>query len=207
MAKNDLEKHLEQQLVESRNRGDQLMVEILATPWTSAQKERAVASINETLGIERQLAALRGEEYAEPFDFPLEWPSSAPYPFLMVMDGSAALTFRLKDQEADGLVLFNPCVSAKLGKPREDEFKGHPLNGRGLDWCAALRVVNSRWLEELRLINTVHQSYDAKKWADMNHYIFPFQDSTFECVARSFIAETHLFTTRQEMLDLMYDRL
>ena len=59
--------------------------------------------------------------------------------------------------------------------------------------------MNSSWLKEMERINSDHRMYQPESWHDLNHYIFWFHDSTFECIARSFQVETH----RMSMKDLL----
>jgi hypothetical protein len=175
--------------------------------------------------LERLVAAAKGEEYAEPIPCAVRWDIGAPLPHLLVNDYRALLAFVLRepDPEWDGsyvrvvdpastepeplaLVEFERCVSAKLGSPNDEVFRGHPLHGKGLSSYTAQRVVNSRWLKEIEAINSVHRQYRPSSWADLQHFIFGFHDSTFECLAESFKVEVH----RQPMRDLlnrMVDRL
>jgi hypothetical protein len=78
-------------------------------------------------------------------------------------------------------------------------FHGHPLYGKGLDGYTAQRVVNSRWVAELEAINSVHRGYEPARWRKLNHYVFWFHDTTFECVAESFKVELY----RASMADLL----
>jgi hypothetical protein len=173
----------------------------------------------EILRQERLLAAAKGEEYAEPIDFPVRWCAGAPMPHLFVSDDRALLAFLLSepDPEWDGtnprerspakkaplplaVVEFERCRSAKLGGPNDEVFSGHPLAGRGLDAYTAQRVINSRWLKELETINSVHPRYSSDMWRDLRHYIFWFHDTTFECLAKSFTVDVH----RIRMSDLLH---
>ena len=108
--------------------------------------------------------------------------------------------------EALALVEFEHCVSAKLGAPNDEVLEGHPLDGKGLEPYAAQRVVNSLWVRELEKINSIHRCYDPGRWRDLNHYIFWFHDSTFECVAKSFKVETYPETMRN-LLGRMVERI
>lgn len=199
--------------------------EARATKHMAGEWEEYWAANDAVLVLERQLAAAKGEEYAEPFDFPLKWDTGAPMPHLMVSDNSALLAFLLQvpDPAWDGsyvtikspgdeqpeplaLVEFEYCVSAKLGAPNDEVFEGHPLNRKGLDAYTAQRVVNSRWLKELEAINSVHSMYRPESWRDLTHFIFWFHDSTFECVARSYTVETH-HVSMKELLKRMVERL
>ncbi len=215
---------LEQRLKRAQERL-QRAINALAPKHKGGEWEEYHAAKQEVLLLERQLAATKGEEYAEPYGFPLQWDSGAPMPHLMVNDGRALLAFLLREPAPDwdgsyveikspkdeqpeplGLVEFDFCTAAKLGAPNDEVFKGHPLNGKGLEAYEAQRVVNSRWLKELETINSVHRMYSPEHWRDYNHYIFWFHDSTFECVARSYKVETHR-TSMKALLALMVDRL
>ena len=169
------------------------------------------AAQEQVLRLERETAAAKGEEYAEPFGFPVEWDVGAPMPHLLVNDHGALLAFHVRnvDPNWDGttvavagtsgpepiaLVEFEWCTAAKLGDPNDEVFHGHPLHGRGLEGYTAQVVRNSRWIAELERINSVHACYRPERWRDLNHYVFWFHDSTFECVARSYKVETRVGT-------------
>jgi hypothetical protein len=183
------------------------------------------AAFQGVLVLERQLAAAKGEEYAEPCGFPLKWDAGAPMPHLMMSDNRALLAFLLSEPDpawegsyvtlkspADagpdplGLVEFECCICAKFGAPNDEVFEGHPLRGRGQEAYGAQRVVNSRWLKEIEAINSVHHMYRPESWREYQHFVFWFHDSTFECIARSYKVETHR-TSMKEMLEIMVKRL
>jgi hypothetical protein len=203
----------------------QRAIAALAPKHKGGEWEEYNTANEDVLRLERQLAVARGEEYAEPCGFPLKWDTGAPLPQLMVNDDRALLAFLLSEPDPAwdgsyvtiksprddqpqplGLVEFDGCISAKLGTPNDEVFAGHALDGRGLEAYTAQRVVNSRWLKELEAINSVHRGYEPKRWRDLNHFIFWFHDSTFECVARSFNVETHR-TSMRALLGLMVERL
>src|SRR5262249_25453287 len=157
------------------------------------------------LQLERQVAAAKVEEYAEPCGFPLQWDVGAPMPHLMTNDHRALLAFflsrdpdwirevvdwtvkglpdgscatggRLPEDQPIALVEFDGCVSARLGTPNEEVFAGHPLYGKGMKGYTAQRVVNSRWLKELEAINSIHSCYSPEYWREQNHFVFWFHD-------------------------------
>ncbi|HEX8913437.1 MAG TPA: hypothetical protein VF796_13835 [Humisphaera sp.] len=180
----------------------------LAPKHKGGEWEEYRAAYAAVLPLERAVAAAKGEPYADPVNFPVRWCTGAPMPHLLVNDGRALLAFLVERDDpawdgtyvtlrspADGaaeplaLVAFEGCVSAKLGAPNDEVFRGHPLSGRGLDPYTAQEVRNSPWLAELERINSVHHCYDHKRWAGLHHYVFWFHDTTFECVARSFEVE------------------
>jgi hypothetical protein len=163
-----------------------------------------------SLQLECELAAAKGEEYAVPLDFPVQWDTGAPLPHVIQNDYKTFLTFyvRVPDPAWDGtyvnvkdpgdrsveslaLVEFFHCISARLGTPNDEVFDGHPLYGKGLDGYTAQKVENSRWLAELEAINRIHRCYDPDRWRELEHYVFWFHDSTFECVAESYKVEPY----------------
>jgi hypothetical protein len=82
-----------------------------------------------------------------------------------------------------GVVEFERCICTKMGTPNDEVLHGHPLYGKGLVGYRAQRVENSNWLKELEAINAVHNYYKPEGWRTLKHYVLPFHDSTFECVA------------------------
>lgn len=195
----------------------------LAPQHKGGEQEEAEAATQEVLSLERQLAAAKGDEYAEPFGFPLKWDTGAPMPHLMVSDHRALLSFLLSEPDPawDGsyvkvvgveepeplaLVEFEHCTSAKLGSPNDEVFGGHPLSGKGSEPYSAQRVINSRWIKEIQAINSVHHRYRPEHWRDLYHFIFWFHDTTFECIARSYKVETHRISMRA-LLNLMAERM
>jgi hypothetical protein len=174
--------------------------------WRATYEETDSA----VLDLERQIAALKGEEYAIPLDFPEAWDVGAPLPHLLTNDHKAFLLFyrRIIDPNWDGttcrvvdpaspeeaslvLVEFSRCTSAKLGSPNDEVLSGHPLEGRGLDAYKAQEVINSKWIKEIQTINSVHSQYRPERWKSVRHFVFWFHDSTFECLAESFAIELH----------------
>lgn len=183
----------------------------LAPKHKGGEIEEFHAALSEVLSLERQLAAAKGEEYAETLNFPVKWDTGAPLPFLFMSDLKTFLTFYVsepdpnwdgsyvtvkdpadKTVESLAVVEFHRCSSAKMGTPNDEVFEGHPLNGKGLEAYTAQVVRNSRWLASLQAINSVHSQYDPARWKDQKHFVFWFHDSTFECVAESYKVE--LFT-------------
>ena len=108
----------------------------LAPKHKGGEWEDYIAANKEVLRLERQLAAAKGDEYAEPCEFPLKWDVGAPMPHLMVSDNRALLAFLMNEPDPNwdgsyvtikspcdvqpeplGLVEFDLCTSAKLGAP------------------------------------------------------------------------------------------
>ena len=163
----------------------------------------------EMLTLERELAALRGDEYAVPVDFPVKWDVGAPLPHLLRSEHRTFLIFVVlqPDPAWDGTyvtvrdpasgteellaVVEFTCSSVRMGVPNDEVHEGHPLYGRGLCGYTAQKVENSRWLAEAERINSVHRCYNPASWRELSHYVFWFHDSTFECLARGYTVELH----------------
>jgi hypothetical protein len=173
------------------------------------------------LQAERNLAAAKGEPYAVPIGFPVSWDVGAPLPYLLQNDYQTFLTFFVRDIDPDwdgtyvsvrspnsnhseklAVVEFDRCKCTKMGTPNEEVLHGHPLDGKGLAGYQAMSVKNSPWLKELEAINSVHSCYKAEVWRGLIHYILPFHDCTFECVARGFKVEEFRTTLPELLADI-----
>jgi len=187
------------------------------------EEEEFKAACDAVLGAERALAAAKGEQYAVEIAFPVSWDTGAPMPHLLKSDDRTFLIFYLRnidphwdgtyvyvrdpsspDIQKLGVVEFEHCVCTKMGTPNDEVFHGHPLHGNGFVGYRALVVENSNWLKELEAINAVHSNYKPDGWRKLKHYIFPFHDSTFECVARDFKVETRDTTLPKLLIEVCH---
>lgn len=196
-------------------------VRALAPKHKGGEYEEHAAAQDALLDAERALAAAQGEPHAIPIDFPVQWDTGAPLPYLLQNDDRTFVVFFLSDvdPEWDGtyvnvrdpgdprpsklaVVQFKRCMCTKMGAPNDEVFHGHPLYGRGLAAYAALQVKNSPWIKELEAINSVHSYYKPESWRKLNHYIFGFHDSTFECVAESFGVDVRAATVPELLAEI-----
>jgi len=210
-------KGIEKQLADA-NRRLKNATTALAPRHKGGEMEEYHAASAEVSRLERDHAKSKNEPYAIPCDFPVEWDVGAPLPFLLRSDSRTFLTFYVNEpdpnwdgtfvnvvdtgsQEAVSLCLvsFNRCSSAKLGHPNDEVQHGHPLAKRGLEGYTAQIVKNSPWLAEVAETNSVHSCDNPEHWKSLNHYVFWFHDSTFECLAESFDVEV----TSETMEDLL----
>ena len=83
------------------------------------------------------------------------------------------------------VVRFVGVMSVLLGAPNDETLNAHPLYSRGLQPYEFAEVENSPWIAALEKANRVHPHHSPGVFADLRHFILPFHDSTFECVARS----------------------
>jgi hypothetical protein len=84
------------------------------------------------------------------------------------------------------LIQFHHYYAYFFGPPNDEAFEGHPLADRGLEPYGVFQVLQSSWVRQLERMNSVHPCHDPKRFEKLNHYIFTFHDSTFECVAEDF---------------------
>jgi hypothetical protein len=82
------------------------------------------------------------------------------------------------------LVAFEHARTHYLGSPNDETLHGHPLRKRGLGFYGAFEVVNSSWIRALEQMNSVHPRHDPSRFEELRHFIFTFQDVTFECIAK-----------------------
>ena len=175
----------------------------------------------ELLKVERELAAQKGEPYAIPLQFSVQWSVGASLPHLLVNEDKAFLIFYVNQPDPDwdgtdvrlvdpgddspvslALVEFEQCRSAKLGAPNNEVLAGHYLYGKGLEAYSVQIVKNSPWLEEVKATNKVHPLFRADSWSDLTHYIFWFHDTTFECIATTYQVELHTKSLQQLLNDV-----
>ncbi len=213
----DCSKHLAKQFAEAKRRLEATSKFVSQKHDGDAWKEFNSA-YEDVLRLERELAKSKGEPYAVPCNFPVKWDMGAPLPFLLCNDYRTFLTFYISDPDPnwDGtdvnvihpaseekaslcLVTFKNCASAKLGHPNDEVQGGHPLSGRGLDGYTAQSVINSPWIKEVAKTNSVHSYDNPERWSLLNHFIFWFHDSTFECLAESYEIEV----TSESMCELL----
>jgi hypothetical protein len=185
----------------------------LAPKHIGGEWERYNAAHDRCIELERELARARGEPCAVEIPWPALWSVGAPLPYVVASGARTLLTYLVRETNPgwDGstaevvastsaelrlvaIVEFSRCLAFRFGSPNDEVLAGHPLHGRGLVGYRAQRVERSPWIAELQAINSVHPQYDPAAWADFVHYVLPFHDDTFECVARSHAVRERLST-------------
>lgn len=166
------------------------------------------AAFNALHEAERELAASKGEEWAEPVDLAVVWDGGAPLPHVISSGRRTILICRAADRDPDWdgtrvrLVsptdtepvghlefTFEGCSATRFGGPNDEVLHGHPLSSRGLDGYGVHLVHNSRWIAEEEAINSVHPQH-VGGWSErLSHYFFVFHDEMFEALARSVSVE------------------
>jgi hypothetical protein len=89
-------------------------------------------------------------------------------------------------EEQVALVRFDLCHVHMFGPPNDEAFHGHPLAKRGLHPYGAFRIEESSWVRALERMNSVHSRHRPERFWKLQHLVFAFHDSTFECVCDGF---------------------
>jgi hypothetical protein len=185
--------------------------------WATAYESR--------LKAERELALAKGEETAAALYWTPKWDVGAPEPHVLCSGWKTLLLYFIAEHDPDwdgsyvqvvdpasdevrpiALVEFEDCYAVKFGGPNDEVLHGHPLNGRGLAYYGAHDIKNSRWMEEERRIQSVHEMHVPATWNERRHFLFAFHDQTVECIATGYRVE-ELKVGFPEALDIARRRL
>ena len=211
-----MDEGLEQRLADARQR-----VHELASNLSSDTMPALRAAHDEQLHAERELAAARGEQYAQVIDFGPRWDGGAPLPHL-ISNGSRAFIVCHADQPDphwDGtyVTVVSPadshtslfvvielwgCAGIRFGGPNDEAIGGHPLHGKGLDGYRAHEVINSAWIEDAIRVNSVHPHHSGDPFRRLHHYVLLFHDEMLEALADGIEARLTEGTRREILTSL-----
>jgi len=109
--------------------------------------------------------------------------------------GGDTAVFRKLSERTTGqpvaLVEFARVYAHMFGPPSADAFRGHPLAERGVEPYSVYEVWESSWLRGLVRMNAVKPGHRPEQFAGYHHYVFAFNDMTFECIAKSYKITVH----------------
>ncbi len=179
------------------------------------------AAWEDQLKAERDLASARGEQYAQVIEIGPRWDVGAPLPHL-ISNGSRAFVVclaSLPDPEWDGtwvnvgspadadpslfvVIELRGCSQIRFGGPNDEAISGHPLYGKGLDGYRAHEVFNSRWIEEVITVNSVHPHHSDTPFWRLHHYALLFHDEMLEALALDVESRLVNGTMREIMVSL-----
>jgi hypothetical protein len=92
--------------------------------------------------------------------------------------------------EPVALLRFIGCDSYMFGVPNDEALAGHPLASRGLKSYGVFRIEDSSWIRRLERMNSVHPLHKPESYQGLQHLIFTFHDTTFECICKTFDVRT-----------------
>ena len=178
--------YLKAALAHARDKHRRAML-ALAPKHVGGEWESYAVARQDLYTAERELARAEGRPYAIPCECPISWDIGDPAPTLLQSDHNALLFFRLvNDDHHVGRIVFKGLSSSSLGAPNDETFAGHPLFGSGFEHSCAMQVINSSWVAQLIRMNSVHPRHNPSFYSSKKHFVFPFHDTTFECIAESF---------------------
>jgi len=96
------------------------------------------------------------------------------------------LLLALKEYDIDVLV-FDFSVY-KYGYPNDEV--GHPLMKYGLGIYGFYEVLNSKWVEKLRINNSFHCRHSDEIFNKKKHYVAKFKDVTLEVISYNYELKT-----------------
>jgi hypothetical protein len=143
-----------------------------------------------------------GREWVHPIDLGFTWDPNAPCPCLIQTDNHAFLLLNMfEDTPIDvtasesaqlvGVITWQDLCASLMGPPNDEAISGHRLWDRGLQqvlWAG--EVFGSAWVRSLERMNAVHPRHDPRRYEGLRHFVLRLKETTFECVARGFVAET-----------------
>ena len=96
---------------------------------------------------------------------------------------------RTENDEGIVTIKFNRFAQFKFGNPNDEAISGHPLYEFGLQPYSIQKVVESEWIKELTIMNSVHPYHKEEQFTKYEHFIFFFHDTCFEIVAEGYSIE------------------
>jgi hypothetical protein len=173
------------------------------------------AAWDEQLQAERDLAAARGEPYAQVIDIGPRWDIGAPLPHLMSngsrafivclasqpdpnWDGTYVTVVSPSDADPSAFVVIEMwgCQEIRFGGPNDEAIRGHPLHGKGLAGYRAHEVLSSAWIEDAIKVNSVHPHHSDAPFRQLHHYALLFHDEMLEALARGISSRPVMGTMR-----------
>ena len=113
-------------------------------------------------------------------------PAIPPGPVVLAGDFDLLLSYQVAPGTGLVLIDFEQPAAHYFGGPNDEALIGHPLRARGLDYYGAFEIFNSSWIRALHRMNQAHPRYDPRRFEGLRHFVFTFQEETFECLARGF---------------------
>jgi hypothetical protein len=109
-----------------------------------------------------------------------------------------------REEENIYIIQFNDPSIYKFGTPNDEVLNGHPYYKFGLKWYSFSEVINSEWIEQIKKMNRVHSNFKEENWKTSRHFIIPFHDETFECIAESFEIGKEIGDPETKYLELVH---
>lgn len=122
--------------------------------------------------------------------------------------GTPRIVDPMKSDEPIALIRVD-CRAHMFGPPNDEAFHAHPLASRGLQPYRAFRIENPSWIWKMERMNRVHEHHKSERFKELQHLIFVFHESTFECICRVFdVRNEHgsIFDVTPAMIALLLEK-
>ena len=84
-------------------------------------------------------------------------------------------------------LVFLECLIFKCGYPNEEIYMHYDYYTRfSMKKNILYELIESDWLNELRVMNSVHLRHSDSIFENDKHFIILFEDEVFECIATSY---------------------
>ena len=158
---------------------------------------------------------LNKEEHAKVIDWSPKWDSGAPLPQVFSNGRKTFLTYLIsqsssnfdgtipteidntKDFKYDLALVEFAGSTFKFGIANDEVHHGLALWNKGMEHYSAHLIENSKWIQELNQINSVHPNYNPKSKDSSKHYVLLFHDELLEIIANGFRIETFKMTFKE----------
>ncbi|MBL4786492.1 MAG: hypothetical protein JKY49_13820 [Cohaesibacteraceae bacterium] len=104
-------------------------------------------------------------------------------------DGSYTTQIDSHTERLTAIVKWVRCYQHMFGSGGEYVAHRHPLAERGFGPFGNFEVTNSSWKQTHIEMNKGHYDFFPGMYDDLRHFLLPFHDSTFECLAKGFEIE------------------
>jgi hypothetical protein len=141
---------------------------------------------HEILHLERILAKENGESYVEETDIGIEWDGMQSCPIMIADCLRCFVVLKMKSKEC-ALVEYQRIAGYRVLALGDDDFRAHPLSGKGLKPYGIFEVKNSAWSNELESMRDKCDIYSkpSRQVGEVKHYFIYFKARTFEVLAES----------------------
>jgi hypothetical protein len=117
---------------------------------------------------------------------------------------------RQRDSNADrgvAVVTFPGFLIYKFGYPNVEALQGHPYYSLGFRSYSLFEVIDSDWVQDIEQRNRIHPRHNRERYKAYRHFLIAFEDSTFECIAKSMEIEFKPNMTMMEALGIISSQM
>jgi hypothetical protein len=147
------------------------------------------------------------KEYAKVIKWKPEFELSYPEQRVFSSSWKTILTYVAKDNTwgRGQLVLVEfDSTACKFWPADVEVFGGLPLYRRGISMNSAHVIKNSKWIQELDKVNSVHPNYRPMS-KEYKHFLLLFRENVFECIAKGYKIE--IFKSLEKLMQEVGKRM